>query len=267
MIDLNALDDDEPIVIEKKPKRKAKPEKETEEPVDWAKQHYQRIKESYDKRCPLVRRQKEMKLLAQHSTKSQEHYTPSNIVEAARALMGGIDLDPCSSTIAQRTIRANQWYGWDSDAMQLNDGIAPTWRGKVFCNPPGGNTRDHAPHLSSVSRSYAAVWWRKAVSEWMAKNVEQVFFVGFTLEILRYSQKWLDIGVPCAADFPMCLPPRRIAFNYPDKTIDGRPESDADLMVGKSPAHASVLIWLPPLGEENPRDKMRHYFGGIGRCL
>lgn len=40
------------------------------------------------------------------SSRSEEYYTPAPIVEAAREVLGGIDLDPASCDMAQETVRA-----------------------------------------------------------------------------------------------------------------------------------------------------------------
>jgi hypothetical protein len=62
-----------------------------------------------------------------------EFYTPAVFVEAARKVLGEIDLDPGSNPEAnEKVVRAKKIYTKD------NDGLAPhnEWHGRVFCNPP-----------------------------------------------------------------------------------------------------------------------------------
>jgi hypothetical protein len=59
-----------------------------------------------------------------------EWYTPDEYIEAARAVLGVIDLDPASSDIANATIKAKVYYTKD------DDGLAKEWKGKVWLNPP-----------------------------------------------------------------------------------------------------------------------------------
>lgn len=56
---------------------------------------------------------------------------PKAIVEAARAAMGEIHLDPAGSEWANETIRAHVWHQWQ-DATKVN----MTWHGKVWLCPP-----------------------------------------------------------------------------------------------------------------------------------
>ncbi|MCZ6745377.1 MAG: hypothetical protein O7D31_11990 [Alphaproteobacteria bacterium] len=43
-------------------------------------------------------------------TGDPESYTPTKYIEAAREVMGGIDLDPASNMHAQKTVKATEWY-------------------------------------------------------------------------------------------------------------------------------------------------------------
>jgi len=63
---------------------------------------------------------------------SNEWYTPSKYVDAARRVMGGIDCDPASNETAQAWIHAEEYYTIETD------GIAHEWHGCVWLNPPWG---------------------------------------------------------------------------------------------------------------------------------
>ena len=62
--------------------------------------------------------------------RSNEYYTPHRIIDAARDVMGGIDLDPATCETAQEHIQAVTWYGAD------DDGLSQLWHGRTWLNPP-----------------------------------------------------------------------------------------------------------------------------------
>ena len=64
------------------------------------------------------------------ATGEYEWYSPTDIVDLARSVMGGIGLDPASSKTANSKIRADQIYTAD------DDGLTHPWHGRVWMNPP-----------------------------------------------------------------------------------------------------------------------------------
>lgn len=63
-------------------------------------------------------------------TGENEWYTPAVYLDAARAVLGGFDLDPASSEIAQRSVRAAKFY------TKEDNGLKQPWLGRVWLNPP-----------------------------------------------------------------------------------------------------------------------------------
>lgn len=63
-------------------------------------------------------------------TGENEWYTPIQYIEAAREVMGGIDLDPATSEVAQKAIQAAAHF-----TLQ-QDGLKQAWQGRVWLNPP-----------------------------------------------------------------------------------------------------------------------------------
>ena len=75
-----------------------------------------------------------------------EYYTPIEIVEAARAVMGGIDLDPASSETANKQIKAARIF-----TVETN-GLIQEWHGRIWLNHP-------------FSREGNPLWINKLISE------------------------------------------------------------------------------------------------------
>ncbi|MBU1172998.1 MAG: ParB N-terminal domain-containing protein [Proteobacteria bacterium] len=65
-----------------------------------------------------------------HNSGENEWYTPPDIIEAARKVMGEIDLDPASSSIANKIVKAKKFF------TSADDGLSHKWVGRVWLNPP-----------------------------------------------------------------------------------------------------------------------------------
>jgi ParB family chromosome partitioning protein len=186
-------------------------------------------------------------MAARHSSATAEHYTPPHVVEAARATLGAIDLDPFSCAAAQRIVRAELYYSPEVGG----DGWALPWRGRVFCNPPGGRSDGNE---SSQKRA----WFHLAAQHDLGR-VTAAIFICFSIEGLQFSQV-RDDGLPPMLAFPFCVPSRRLAYTREDGTV------------GKSPPHASAIIYLPPPSSAPmlARDGVHRFrvaFGSIGRVV
>lgn len=63
-------------------------------------------------------------------TGENEWFTPGKYIEAARRVLGAIDLDPASNPLAQEWIKAANYFTRD------DDGLSQEWHGRIWLNPP-----------------------------------------------------------------------------------------------------------------------------------
>jgi hypothetical protein len=61
-----------------------------------------------------------------------EWYTPAQYIEVARTVLGGIDVDPASHKVAQRTVKAKKFFTIKDDGLSSSR----EWHGRAFLNPP-----------------------------------------------------------------------------------------------------------------------------------
>ena len=116
-----------------------------------------------------------------------EWYTPVEFVEAAREVMGGIDCDPASCEIANRTVNATKFF--DKDA----DGLRQKWNGRIFLNPPYAK-----PLISQFAEALASKFENDEIKQavvlvnnatetgWFARIASQASAVCFPSSRIRF---------------------------------------------------------------------------------
>jgi ParB family chromosome partitioning protein len=177
----------------------------------------------------------------QHRSASPEWFTPPAIADAARVVLGGIDLDPASCAAANAVIRAARFL------TKADNGFEQPWAGRVFHNPP--SSPDRRPPL-------AAHWWAKLVTEWEAGAVPAAIFVGFNLDIIVTSQ---NSGTVSILDVPFCVPKSRLAFLSDS--------GGGNLVPQKNPTHPNVIAYLPDRRDPGAARRFRDVFSKFGKVV
>lgn len=167
----------------------------------------------------------------QHSSRSDQWFTPPAILDLVRMVVGEIDLDPASSLEANELVRANRII------TEAGDGLTADWGTpkSVYLNPPGGKIG---------KKSKTRLFWERLCSE--RDNFGHAIFMAFSVEALQTTQ-----GSPQPMmRFPICVPAKRIAFVGPD------------MVVGRAPSHSNCIIYVP--GKIDATQNFKEVFSSLG---
>ncbi|MHC1767932.1 MAG: DNA N-6-adenine-methyltransferase [Verrucomicrobiia bacterium] len=133
-----------------------------------------------------------------HNSGENEWYTPAEYIEAARAAMGSIDLDPASCPKANKTVKAARIYTKD------DDGLTQPWAGNVWMNPP-------------YSQSLIAQFSNKISEEFDAGRILQACVLVNNATETAWFQRMMRSASA------VCFPRGRIHFIDPSGTPAGAP--------------------------------------------
>jgi len=233
-------------------------------------------------------------MTSRHSSATAEHYSPENVVEAARGVLGGFDLDPASCAKANEFIRAKQIF------TAQDNGFSKAWHGSVFLNPPGGFCDGYGNATVRATKSEKActetgscglppghkhtgvdssqkLWWFNFANQWKAGTTHGIFLC-FSVELLQSTQVDTPLGLKIPLDFPICYPRNRLAYrtnrlpgptpSNPDRKPTKKQLADfaaTGTCVGDSPPHSSCIIYLPSLSEGPDLGIFKERFQKIGK--
>lgn len=141
-------------------------------------------------------------------SKSNEWYTPAIYIEAARSVLGQIDLDPASCEEAQRVVQAGTYYTIDDDGLSRN------WAGCVWLNPPYGTL---------AGKSVAGIWIAKLIEQYqIGQTTAAIILVNAATEHKWFAPLW---------EHPICFTNHRIKF------ISARDDQPVQPLIGSAFAY------------------------------
>lgn len=149
----------------------------------------------------LLKMSQPMQVLVSRNT--EEWYTPREIIERVRNVLGSITLDPASDPIPQAWIRAEHYF------TQADDGLSKPWFGCVFLNPPYNGS--------------SAAWAAKLIGEYRAGRIEQaIMLVNSAQGYKWYEDLWTA--------FPVCCLRERLRFIKPTGEAVGQAKKGQTLV-------------------------------------
>jgi hypothetical protein len=180
------------------------------------------------------------------TSSSGERFTPKYIVEAARATLGNIDLDPASCARANEIVQADTFFCRGDDGLNENW----SWCGHVFLNPPG-NCRSAQGVLVDCGNDKTCScklvrWYWDRLLGCSPEQVPAAIWIGFHLDQLQSLQTPL-----C---FPTCILSKRIQY------------LDSDFNVMPSPPHGSYVTLVTQKKSEYV-DRFIENFGLLGMIV
>lgn len=181
--------------------------------------------------------------------------TPVDYLPYIDALLGDIDLDPCSNHSANAEfLRAHKIYTLDEDGLNTQE----PWNGKVYLFPPTygrcsfnkqRGTWRWSLRAGPTAKAPAVVWFRRLLKEWKLRNTYEALFYTTNAEMMRVCpEMW---------DYPVCIPKDRANLVHGGK-----------LFQLQAPLYWGYFVYLPPpdLGFGQV-DKFKSIFSHIGKVI
>src|SRR5688572_16226352 len=169
------------------------------------------------------------------TTGNVEHFTPPPIIEAAREVLGVIDLDPASCTAANAVVKARDFF-----TASYLDGMLTPWGtqahpNNVWLNHPFGKAeppcvvgcqKQHAHH-NNVHYGNKR-WIQKLMDEYAGGRVKAALCITYA----STSEAWFRPLL----DYPQCFLNDRLNYHTPDgKVQKGVQKGSVVTYLGRDP--------------------------------
>ena len=181
--------------------------------------------------------------------------TPAEYIPYISALLGDIDLDPCSTHNANaQFLRAKKIYTLKEDGLNMQD----PWTGKTYLFPPTygrcsfskeRGTWRWSSRAGPSSKAPSIIWFKRLVREWKLRNIPEALFFSTYSEMMRlHPEMW---------DYPICIPKEKANLIHGEK-----------FFTLKSPISWGFFIYLPSLeyGFEQTK-RFEEIFSNIGKVI
>lgn len=155
--------------------------------------------------------------LINQTSSEVEYYTDPKILEAAREVLGVIELDPASSARANESVRAKTWFGFDPVGMFV-DGIYQKWSGNIWLNHPFGRKEKACGEFCAKKHKHHSIdyhgnkaWVNKLVMECNSLRVSQALCITYACTSEAWFQPLLT--------YPQCFLSPRTNYYTPDGKV------------------------------------------------
>jgi hypothetical protein len=158
---------------------------------------------------------------SRHSSRRPDWTTPPWLIEAARRVLGTIDLDPASSERSNEIVMAKKFFDEKHDGLQQPWRVSmrtPKLRG-IWLNPPGGKT--------STGESRSKLFWQRLIFERQVNpEFGDALFLAYSIEMAQISQVNCERSL---LSFPTCFLRRRVSYFdiHTRKQVDGMTHSSS----------------------------------------
>lgn len=133
--------------------------------------------------------------------------TPVEYLPYIDALLGDVELDPCSTHRANKEfIRAKRIYTYEDDGLNINE----PWTGTTYLFPPTygrcsfskvRGTWRWSTKAGAKAKAPAAIWFKRLEKEWKLRHIPEALMYTTSHEIMR--------TCPEIWDYPICIPSKR----------------------------------------------------------